>query len=103
MQIEREDIMQVYLHKGGDMGLLTSAQQAAIIVQADNHLKKAKGKAMLPRLTKKDVLDILQVCMFDYIFNVFQYYSMGLDECIVLNVIYLIGYSQVSRWYNKLS
>ncbi len=42
------------------MAMLSSEEQEAIIGQADAHLKRAKGKAMLPRLTKKDVYEILE-------------------------------------------
>lgn len=60
MQMEREDIVQIYLHKSRDMGLLTSKEQEMIISQADAHLKKAKGKASLPRLWKKDIYDLFK-------------------------------------------
>ena len=55
MQFEREDIIQVYLHNPRQMGLLTSKEQEAIIGQADGHLKRAKGSAMLPIITKDDI------------------------------------------------
>ena len=60
MQIEKEDMLQIYLHKGSTFPSLSSAEQEAIIAQADAHLKRAKGKAMLPRLTPEDVLGILE-------------------------------------------
>lgn len=59
-QIEKEDMLQIYLHRGRDMPLLTNEEQEAIIGQADAHLKRAKGKAMLPSLTKEAVLGILE-------------------------------------------
>eukprot|EP01033_Poteriospumella_lacustris_P018469 gene18469-13289_t len=55
-QIEREDLVQIYLHRPRDMGLLTVAEQDALINQADAHLKKAKGSALLPRVTQVDVI-----------------------------------------------
>jgi hypothetical protein len=61
MQIEREDILQIYLHRSRDMGLLSTAEQDMIINQADAHLKREKGKAMLPRITKDDVCELLKV------------------------------------------
>jgi hypothetical protein len=61
-QYEREDVIQIYLHRASDMGSLSVAEEEAIIGQADGHLKRAKGKAMLPRLTKDDVYAIFQVC-----------------------------------------
>lgn len=64
MQYEREDIIQVYLHKGNRLGLLTSKEQESIIDQADGHLKSAKGKAMLPPVTREEVLHILKVNIF---------------------------------------
>lgn len=61
LQIEREDIIQIYLHRPRDMGLLTTAEQDMIINQADAHLKKEKGKAMLPRMTKEEVRELFKV------------------------------------------
>ena len=55
LQLEREDIVSIYLHRKRDLGLLSSAEQESIIAQADAHLKRAKGKASLPRLTKPDI------------------------------------------------
>lgn len=55
LQLEREDIVSIYLHRKRDLGMLTSAEQESIIAQADAHLKRAKGKASLPRLTKPDI------------------------------------------------
>jgi hypothetical protein len=60
-QYEREDVIQIYLHRASDMGMLSPAEEEAIIAQADGHLKAAKGKAMLPRLTKDDIYAIFQV------------------------------------------
>lgn len=59
-QFEREDIISIYLHKGGRLGSLTSREQENIISQADGHLKKAKGNAMLPRLNRKDIISLLE-------------------------------------------
>ena len=60
IQIERDDIASIYLHNKRDLGLLSSKQQESIIAQADAHLKKAKGKAMLPRLSKDDIRDLFR-------------------------------------------
>jgi len=60
LQLEREDIVSIYLHRKRDLGMLTSAEQESIIAQADAHLKRAKGKASLPRLTKQDILTIFK-------------------------------------------
>ena len=60
LQLEKEDIIQIYLHKPRDMGLLTSKEQEMIISQADAHLKRAKGKASLPRLYKKDIFELFK-------------------------------------------
>eukprot|EP01031_Cornospumella_fuschlensis_P035852 gene35852-43485_t len=65
IQIEREDIVQIYLHKARDMGMLTTAEQDMMINQADAHLKREKGKAMLPRISKEDVRQILKNCPRD--------------------------------------
>lgn len=60
LQMEREDIIRVYLHTNQSFGCLTSLEQEAIINQADSKLKVAKGRAMLPQITKKDVYDLLK-------------------------------------------
>lgn len=59
LQIEREDIIQIYLHNPRDLAVLTTAEQDSIINQADNHLKCTKGKGSLPAITKADVVSIL--------------------------------------------
>ncbi len=58
-QVEREDLIQIFLHRGRDMGMLSKKEQQAIIGQADGHLKRAKGKAMLPQITPGDIYEIL--------------------------------------------
>jgi len=60
VQIERDDITSIYLHNKRDLGLLSSKQQESIIAQADAHLKRAKGKAMLPRLSKDEVREVFR-------------------------------------------
>ena len=60
LQLEREDIVSIYLHRKRDLGLLSSAEQESIIAQADAHLKKAKGKASLPRLEKPDIYSMFR-------------------------------------------
>lgn len=59
-QVERDDVASIYLHRQRDLGMLSSAQQLSIITQADAHLKRAKGRALLPRLTKEDVYGIFE-------------------------------------------
>mmetsp|Transcript_11137 Transcript_11137/g.11160 ORF Transcript_11137/g.11160 Transcript_11137/m.11160 type:complete len:313 (+) Transcript_11137:178-1116(+) len=59
LQIEREDLLQIYLHKGQKFELLNKLEQDAMINQADMHLKKAKGKASLPQITKDDIRELL--------------------------------------------
>lgn len=59
LQIEREDILNIYLHKGQKFELLSRLEQDALINQADVQLKKAKGKASLPQITKTDIRDLL--------------------------------------------
>ena len=61
IQFEREDILNVYVEKPRDVGLLSIAEQEMIISQADGHLKCAKGKAMLPQIGKKEVEHIFEV------------------------------------------
>jgi hypothetical protein len=56
---EREDVIKIFLHRSSDYGMLAAEEQEAIIQQADGHLKKAKGKSMLPVLTKNDFLTLL--------------------------------------------
>jgi len=60
MQFEREDILQIYLQNPRLMGLLSTKEQEAIIAQADGHLKREKGKAMLPRLTKEQIYELFE-------------------------------------------
>lgn len=60
LQIEREDILQIYLHRGQKFETLSKLEQDALINQADVHLKKARGKASLPQITKNDIRDLLQ-------------------------------------------
>jgi hypothetical protein len=60
IQVEREDILSIYLHKKSDMGLLTNAEQESIIAQADKHLKSAKGRAMLPVLNRSDIIELFK-------------------------------------------
>jgi hypothetical protein len=60
LQIEREDIMKIYLHKRSDLGLLSCHEQESLISQADPHLKKAKGRAMLPPITKEDIVHLFR-------------------------------------------
>eukprot|EP01040_Poterioochromonas_malhamensis_P015456 gene15456-17297_t len=60
MQIEREDLIQVYMHRPRDMATLVTSEQEAIINQADAHLKRAKGRAMLPQLRQEEIEDLFQ-------------------------------------------
>lgn len=60
LNAEREDIIKIFLHRARDFGVLTSKEHEAIVQQADGHLKKAKGKSMLPALTKADVVELMQ-------------------------------------------
>jgi hypothetical protein len=57
-QVEKDDVTSIYLHRQRDLGMLSSAQQLSIITQADAHLKRAKGRALLPRLTKEELYSI---------------------------------------------
>ena len=65
IQIEREDMLQVYLHKGQSFESLSRSEQDALINQADQHLKCAKGQAMLPQVTKEEINDLFSVDDFD--------------------------------------
>jgi hypothetical protein len=60
-QIEREDLVSIYLDEGASLGLLTSEEQEAIIGQADAHLKKAKGRAMLPQISEQEIHNMFEV------------------------------------------
>lgn len=60
LQFEKEDIVQIYLHRPRDLGILTSKEQEMIVNQADAHLKRAKGKASLPPLHKKDIYELFK-------------------------------------------
>lgn len=61
MQVERDDIMAIYMKKRCDIGLLSIEEQESIITQADPKLKRAVGKSMLPQITKQDVYGIFAV------------------------------------------
>jgi hypothetical protein len=58
--VEREDVISIYLHNKRELGLLSKKEQEAIIQQADGHLKRAKGKAMLPQISVQDIVDIFE-------------------------------------------
>jgi hypothetical protein len=73
IQFEKEDILQIYMHKPRDVGLLSVAEQEMIISQADGHLKCAKGKAMLPQINKKDIQNIFEVNNFKILRNFRSY------------------------------
>ena len=73
IQFEREDILSIYLNKPRDAALLSSAEQEMIISQADGHLKSAKGKAMLPQLSKKDIEKIFEVVISAFTFILIYY------------------------------
>ena len=75
VQIERDDIASIYLHNGRDLGLLSSVEQESIISQADAHLKSAKGKAMLPRLSKDFMRDLFAQVKRDD-FNTMSFHEM---------------------------
>lgn len=60
VQFEREDILQIYLHKGQGFGLLSNEEQEELISQADGRLKQAKGHAMLPKISRTDVQSLFQ-------------------------------------------
>lgn len=60
MQIEREDIISIYLHKKSNLGLLSCHEQESLISQADAHLKKAKGRAMLPQITREEIIQLFE-------------------------------------------
>ena len=57
--VEREDIISIYTQKQGDMSMLTIQDQEQIISQADSKFKLAKGRAMLPALSKEEIRGML--------------------------------------------
>ena len=61
LQVEREDILAIYMKKRCDIGLLSIEEQESLILQADPKLKKAAGKSMLPKINKQDVYGIFAV------------------------------------------
>jgi hypothetical protein len=60
MQIEREDLIRVYLHRKSDFGLLSRGMEESIIQQADSNLKKAHGKTILPALSRGEVISLFR-------------------------------------------
>ena len=79
-QIEREDVVRVYVGKGKGIGLLSSLEQEQLISQADSKLKTAKGKAMLPPLSKEEVIALFQVSI--HLFSVLLILVHYLVSCI---------------------
>lgn len=59
-QIEREDLISIYLDEKTSLGLLSTEEQESIMAQADAHLKKAKGRAMLPQISKQDIYNMFE-------------------------------------------
>ena len=60
-QVEREDLIKIYLHKQSNLGILSTAEQDDLINQADTKFKIEKGKAMFPRLTRQEIINLLEV------------------------------------------
>jgi hypothetical protein len=62
VQFDKEDVINIYMEKtdGSQCALLTSEQQNSVVNQADARFKVAKGKAMMPALTKDDVKKLLK-------------------------------------------
>ncbi len=82
LQIEKEDIIQIYLHNPDDLSLLSVKEQDMIISQADAQLKKAKGKALLPRLSKETVRSLFEVNSIHLFCSTFNFLSFPLcSEC----------------------
>lgn len=47
--------------------MLTSDEQEQIISQADKYLKSAKGRAMMPPLSRDDIYDMFKVYAGTYL------------------------------------
>jgi len=60
-QIDREDILNIYLHKNQTFYTLSRSEQDALINQADTAFKCGKGHAMLPQPTKDEVVNLFSV------------------------------------------
>jgi hypothetical protein len=78
-QIEREDVVRVYVPKGKGIGMLLNHEQEALISQADAKLKIAKGKAMLKAITRNDVIGLFQVWLVIAVFIACNKYALLFD------------------------
>jgi hypothetical protein len=81
LQVEREDILAIYMKKRCDIGLLSIEEQESLILQADPKLKKAAGKSMLPQINKQDVYGIFAVRLHSHTLHV---YFILLDHCLII-------------------
>eukprot|EP00903_Cladosiphon_okamuranus_P014353 g13327.t1 len=59
LQIEREDLLQVYISDGRPLFVLSEAQKEEVIAQADSHLKTAKGRGYRRQITRPEVVQLL--------------------------------------------
>lgn len=57
-QFEREDILSIYLHKGQSFSSLSEEAAQEILLQADPHLKSARGKSGMRQITSPEVEDL---------------------------------------------
>lgn len=58
LQFDRDDILSIYAI---DFQNLSSAEQSMIIGQSDPKIKIGKGKSILTTLTRRNVIEILEV------------------------------------------
>lgn len=56
---EKEDIIQSYIPWGRPVSTLSASEVAELMSQADASLKRAKGKAYMPQITKSELLELL--------------------------------------------
>lgn len=58
-QLEREDILTIYVFQGRPLAMLEKAQQDELISEADCRIKARTGRCLLPQVNRNDVIAIL--------------------------------------------
>lgn len=57
-QLEREDILNIYVFQGRPLAMLNKAQQDELISEADCRIKASTGRCLMPQLNRDDVIAI---------------------------------------------
>lgn len=84
LEIEREDILAIYTEKRVDVWNLSKIEQDLMMNQADTRFKIEKGKLLLKKITKEEVIELLNV---SFIFFHFFFFSFILIHSYSLSFI----------------